>query len=119
MVSASLAISGPLLPDAYIAATRLPAEVPVTMSGWMPFSSSTSITPMWAKPRAAPPPSASATRGGRIGLGGGTTASATAGADAGAQTATGVVSGLIGIVAPQAASSADPTSTSATVEKRP
>jgi hypothetical protein len=45
-------------------------------SGLMPFSSSTWITPMCAKPRAAPPPSARPMRGGfgagvRTGSGGG------------------------------------------------
>ena len=35
------------------------AEVPATRSGRMPFSSSTWMTPMCEKPRAAPPPSAS------------------------------------------------------------
>jgi len=37
----------------------------------MPASSSTWITPMWAKPRAAPPPSARPMRGGLGGFGGG------------------------------------------------
>ena len=36
----------------------LPAEVPTTICGLNPASSSTAITPTWAKPRAAPPPSA-------------------------------------------------------------
>ena len=62
--AASVASSAPLLPDAYSAATRLPAEVPTTRSGRMPASSSTWITPMWAKPRAAPPPSARPMPGG-------------------------------------------------------
>ena len=82
------------------------------MSGWMPFSSSTSMTPMWAKPRAAPPPSASAIRGGRVGLGAGTT-SATTGADAGWGQAAGcsAMGRLTGFV-PQADSSVAAASTS-------
>ncbi len=98
IVSSSL----PVRPAAYMAATKLPAEVPVTMSGWMPFSSSTSITPMWAKPRAAPPPSARATRGGRVGLG--TSATAGAGAQTGNWSATGRLTGAV----PQAVNSAAP-----------
>src|SRR4030042_5427528 len=44
------------------------------MSGTMPWASSALITPMWAKPRAAPPPSASAILSGGLGAttGGGT-----------------------------------------------
>jgi hypothetical protein len=38
--------------------TRLPALVPATTSTVMPCASSALITPMWAKPRAAPPPRA-------------------------------------------------------------
>ena len=57
--------------------TRLPAEVPTTRSGAMPASSSTWITPMCAKPRAAPPPSARPMRGG-FGGGGGDGAATTA-----------------------------------------
>ena len=52
-----------VLPLAYRAATTLPAEVPVTKSTWMPCSCSTCSTPMWAKPLAAPPPSARPMRG--------------------------------------------------------
>src|SRR5450830_791359 len=48
----------PELPAAYRAPTTLPALVPVTMSAWMPCDSSALITPICAKPRAAPPPSA-------------------------------------------------------------
>jgi len=62
--------SRPLRPDANSAATRLPADVPTTRSGAKPFSSSAWITPMWAKPRAAPPPSARPMRGRRGGGGG-------------------------------------------------
>ena len=79
MVCASSAISWPVLPDAYIAATRLPADVPTTMSGRTPASSSTWITPMWAKPRAAPPPKARPMRGKRGG-GRGTTVGSSGGA---------------------------------------
>jgi len=53
--------------DAYVVVDDLvvlPADVPTTRSGLIPASSSTSMTPTWAKPRAAPPPSASPTRGG-------------------------------------------------------
>ena len=71
IASAIVASSRPLLPDANSAATRLPADVPTTRSGAMPFSSSAWITPMWAKPRAAPPPSARPMRGRRGGGGGG------------------------------------------------
>ena len=71
IVSARAASSGPPLPDAYSAATRLPADVPTTRSGRTPLSSSTWITPMWANPRAAPPPSASPIRSGFGGAGGG------------------------------------------------
>jgi hypothetical protein len=52
--------SKPLLPAAYKAPTTLPALVPTTMSGTIPCASSALMTPMCAKPRAAPPPSASA-----------------------------------------------------------
>ena len=47
-----------------LTSTRLPAEVPATSTGRIPASSSTWITPTWAKPRAAPPPRASPIRGG-------------------------------------------------------
>src|SRR6267154_1558509 len=36
-----------------------PIEVPVMISGLMPFWTSVRMTPIWAKPRAAPPESAS------------------------------------------------------------
>src|ERR1700687_6122192 len=62
MVSASLLIAIPLMPDAYSAPTTEPALVPHTRSTWMSRASSALITPMCAKPRAAPPPSASPTR---------------------------------------------------------
>ncbi len=119
MFSAIVSSSRPVRPDAYSAATRLPAEVPVTMSGWMPFSSSTSITPMWAKPRAAPPPSARPMRGGRVGFGTGATSSAAAGADAGAQTGNCSATGRLDGFVPQADNSADPTSTTAATTTRP
>src|SRR5450830_1808408 len=61
--SASFCKAKPLLPAAYKAPTRLPALVPTTISGTMPCDSSALITPTCAKPRAAPPPSASAMRG--------------------------------------------------------
>ena len=67
---ATRASSVPLRPAAYRAATKLPALVPTTKSGRMPASSSTWITPMWAKPRAAPPPSAKPMRGGLGSFGG-------------------------------------------------
>ena len=67
IASAIAASSRPFLPDANSAATRLPAEVPTTRSGAKPFSSSAWMTPMWAKPRAAPPPSARPMRGRRGG----------------------------------------------------
>jgi hypothetical protein len=79
--------SVPVLPWAYSAATRLPAEVPTTRSGRMPASSSTWMTPMWAKPRAAPPPSARPSLGGRFGTGGG--GAGGGGGDAGAGAAGG------------------------------
>ena len=63
MRKASLASSIPLSPEAYRAATKLPADVPATQCGLIPDSSNTWITPMWAKPRAAPPPSARHSRG--------------------------------------------------------
>lgn len=47
-----------------MAATKLPAEVPVTKLGRMPFSSNTWITPTCANPRAAPPPNANPILGG-------------------------------------------------------
>ena len=60
------------MPPAYIAPTTLPALVPATTSTVIPFASSILITPMWAKPLAAPPPSARPTRtGGGAGSGAG------------------------------------------------
>ncbi len=46
------------MPLAYRAPTTLPALVPDTTTGSKPLASSILITPMWAKPLAAPPPSA-------------------------------------------------------------
>ena len=46
------------MPLAYSAPTTLPALVPDTKTGLMPLASSILITPMWAKPLAAPPPRA-------------------------------------------------------------
>src|SRR5690606_37015263 len=62
---------------AYSAPTTLPALVPATTSGLMPLASSILITPMWAKPLAAPPPSAKPI------FGGGTTGSGSAGCGGG------------------------------------
>ncbi|SIT42580.1 hypothetical protein BN2476_320192 [Paraburkholderia piptadeniae] len=68
IVSASLLSAKPFKPDAYSAPTTDPALVPHTRSILMLRASSALITPMCAKPRAAPPPSASPTRNGRCGL---------------------------------------------------
>src|SRR5690554_2707970 len=65
------------MPPAYIAPTTLPALVPATTSILIPLASSILITPMWAKPLAAPPPRARPTRGGG---GGGSGAGTGAGA---------------------------------------
>jgi len=46
------------MPLAYSAPTTLPALVPATTAGARPLASSILITPTWAKPLAAPPPSA-------------------------------------------------------------
>ncbi|MNH36706.1 hypothetical protein D3C79_975250 [compost metagenome] len=46
------------MPLAYSAPTTLPALVPATTAGVKPLASSILITPMWAKPLAAPPPRA-------------------------------------------------------------
>src|SRR5258708_9071489 len=70
IVNASRFIAMPFMPDAYSALTTEPALVPHTRSIWTLRASSALITPMCAKPRAAPPPSASPTR---IGRGGWTT----------------------------------------------
>src|SRR6218665_866561 len=64
------------MPLAYSAPTTLPALVPDTTTGLMPLASSILITPMWAKPLAAPPPSAIPTLSG----GGATVAGAAGGA---------------------------------------
>src|SRR5688572_7204671 len=63
------------MPLAYIAPTTLPALVPDTTSGWKPLASSILITPIWAKPLAAPPPRATPIRifGGGATTGGATT----------------------------------------------
>ncbi len=55
--------SKPFLPEAYRAPTSEPALVPITMSGTIPCASSALMTPMCAKPLAAPPPRASAITG--------------------------------------------------------
>src|SRR5690554_4963165 len=52
------------MPPAYSAPTTAPALVPDTTSTPIPLASSILITPMWAKPLAAPPPSARPTRTG-------------------------------------------------------
>ena len=44
------------MPLAYRAPTTLPALVPATKAGSKPLASSILITPIWAKPLAAPPP---------------------------------------------------------------
>lgn len=46
-----------------MAPTTDPALVPITMSGTIPWASSALMTPMCAKPLAAPPPRASAMTG--------------------------------------------------------
>ena len=57
------------MPLAYRAPTTLPALVPATMSGARPLASSILITPMCAKPFAAPPPSAMPMRTGASAVG--------------------------------------------------
>ncbi len=64
MVSASLLMAMPFMPDAYSAAMTEPALVPATRSTGTLRASSALITPICAKPRAAPPPSASPIRTG-------------------------------------------------------
>src|SRR6266568_3929175 len=69
--SASFCSWKPLAPPAYNAATTLPALVPTTMSGTIPWASSALMTPMCANPRAAPPPRTRASlppEGGAAGL---------------------------------------------------
>src|SRR6188474_3728073 len=46
-------------PAAWQPPTTAPIEVPTMTSGSMPFASRVRSTPIWAKPRAPPPPSAS------------------------------------------------------------
>src|ERR1700710_1508692 len=58
MVSASLLMAMPLIPDADNAAITEPALVPLSRSTFRLRASSALITPMCANPRAAPPPSA-------------------------------------------------------------
>ena len=99
MVRASLFSAKPFMPDAYSAPTTDPALVPATRSTWILRASSPLITPMCAKPRAAPPPSASATRSGRCGLSSG-------GVVVTGVVATGVLSVLLPVVV-QAASTAE------------
>src|SRR5262249_31972040 len=55
----------PFIPDAYSAPTTEPALVPHTRSTSLLRASSAWTTPICAKPRAAPPPSASPTCSGR------------------------------------------------------
>ena len=57
------ASSASSLPAMAAAPITAPIDVPVTMSARMPASSSTRMAPMWAQPRAAPPPSARPMRG--------------------------------------------------------
>ena len=57
------------MPLAYSAPTTLPALVPETTSMRRPLASSILITPMWAKPFAAPPPRAMPMRTGFTGTG--------------------------------------------------
>src|SRR5690606_642623 len=87
------------MPLAYSAPTTLPALVPATTSARMPLASSILIAPMWAKPLAAPPPSARPIRsGGKAGAD-----AAGTGADAGAS------SPRTALPPPQAASAASST----------
>jgi hypothetical protein len=52
--------------------TTAPIEVPTITSGTMPCADSVRSTPIWAKPRAAPPPSARPMLGrSRVGRSGG------------------------------------------------
>ena len=67
MVSASLLIAMPFIPDADSAAITDPALVPASRSTRTLRASSALITPMCANPRAAPPPSARPMRSGRGG----------------------------------------------------
>jgi hypothetical protein len=102
MPSASWLSAAPFLPDAYSVATRLPADVPTTRSGRMPFSSSTWMTPMCAKPRAAPPPRARPMRGG-FGAGVGAITSGTGGVTTTATGGTATGGGATGAVVHAAA----------------
>src|SRR5471030_2223378 len=68
MVSASLLMAMPLIPDADNAAITEPALVPLRRSTFRLRASSALITPMCANPRAAPPPSARPIRTGRSGV---------------------------------------------------
>src|SRR6201996_7732464 len=108
MVRASLFNAKPFMPDAYSAPTTEPALVPATRSIWILRASSPLITPICAKPRAAPPPSASATRSGRCGLssGGGIVGVVAGAAGVAGAVATGVPSVLLPVVV-QAASTAE------------
>src|ERR1700712_1179226 len=58
MVNASLLMAMPFIPDADNAAITDPALVPLSRSTFRLRASSALITPICAKPRAAPPPSA-------------------------------------------------------------
>ncbi|AMM13637.1 hypothetical protein AX768_05510 [Burkholderia sp. PAMC 28687] len=67
MVSASLLMAIPFIPDADNAAITDPALVPLSRSTFTLRASSALITPICANPRAAPPPSARPMRTGRCG----------------------------------------------------
>src|SRR5260370_7499800 len=68
MVSASLLMAMPLIPDADNAAITDPALVPLSRSTFRLRASSALITPTCANPRAAPPPNARPMRTGRWGM---------------------------------------------------
>ena len=53
----------PVAPEASRAAITLPALLPTTISGRIPWASNALMTPTWANPRAAPAPSARPTIG--------------------------------------------------------
>src|SRR5258708_33278592 len=68
MVSASLLMAMPLIPDADNAAITDPALVPLSRSTLRLRASSALITPTCENPRAAPPPNARPMRTGRWGM---------------------------------------------------
>ena len=53
-------MSWPVMPDAMPAPMIAPIDEPAIMTGRMPSSSSASMTWMWARPLAPPPPNATA-----------------------------------------------------------